>query len=257
MEIFEQIQPYFVVFTAAYTMFLGWMFWKARWSKVPLDDGSEDVSNLYSDLLHNEAVAIERRGWLYRPESLVLKRKSINRIRTEPSEPLEMNGLINIAEGGKLKRTLASFDASISMSNSRGQDVRLLESVLSLDYLVPIDELKYCKEGMLPPVEFEIRKLIMDLIFKTMLFQKLTIADRLFNKAEKSIRSEEMLQTCNRLVDIIRRTPEDRAAFRRVRLEWLGLDGNSGVPGFLKVFDDVLAADEDTKPIQFVAKDQR
>lgn len=247
-SVVEQFAPYFWTASTLFMLYFGWMAWKAKWSKVRLADHKEGlVAGYLQGLPHNEAVAIKRKGWVLRPQWLMLERQSMERsipeiIHDETPQP----GFVHILGGWCRMEGLSEFNSAITMNDDAGQPVRLLSDPLAEEYLTDITQFKFCKDGMLPPVEFEVRALIMQYFFMNALLTKLGQADRIFNKEELDARYESLFQPANRLTKIIGGSAEERAAFVRVRQEWLTEAGGTKVPGFLRVFDRVL---ESTKTV--------
>lgn len=242
-ETLQAIFPFAMTVDLAILLFFVYSFWSARLSRVRFSEQLPGaVESALQSLPHNLKLAYQQRGWVVRPEWLRLCRnvgcESDNETYSKP-------GLVKYANTNRKGfRVHAPFDPELSMKGEDGSEVRFLTNPLATTYLV--EPLTYCLEGMIPPVDLELSALFMEILVRSAHVSELTFGDRIWNRQEKRARDDALLRTADQIVGIINRSELDRAAFKRVLTTWT--DEVHGVPGFLRVFVDVLRSAESTAP---------
>ncbi len=205
---------------------MAWLIWKARFSPVLLSEYEDRFVDAWlRPLMHNQAVTYRKQGRIPRPEWLRLQRETV--IPPDDGE-FDQKGFIRLSNINRksIRKGLAPFNPSLSMTDQYGREIRLLDSLLSTTYL---SDVSYCIEGMLPEIDFEICSRLLELKLRNYLVDTLTFADKLFNYKEAKIRLADLSRDEFELSDIIKRSPQDRAAFKRCLSRREGL----GVPKFL------------------------
>lgn len=233
--LFWSLFPYAMTLAAAYFIFMSWALWRARFSRVLLVDSDAHIEHVLRSLPHNQRVELLRRGWVLRPEWLKLWRESTSAPRVET---YDKPGLMQVTKHRSSLNQMLPFDATLTMKGDDGQEMRFLTDPLSEDYLVIPGE--YCRPGMLPPSELEIRALCWEILLLNTNMMQLTVADQIWNRSECRSHIDGLLKAANELSDAIKMSPEHRAAFLRVYADWRQND--MCVPErFFQSFIDILA----------------
>lgn len=230
----ESFTPYVMTLALEYVIFMGWTLWCARFSRVMLIDSDAHVDHVLRGVSHNQRVDLLRRGWVLRPEWLRLWRESTSAARGETQAT---PGLVQVTRRRSALNQSFPFDPTLTMKNSDGQDIRFLDSALSEDYLVKPGE--FCRPGMLPPCELEIRAMCWEILLLNTNMMQLTVADQIWNRSECRSHIAGLHKAVDELRDAVRRSPEDQAAFFRVLSDWR--DNEMHIPErFFKSFMDIL-----------------
>lgn len=227
--------PFVIALAVPFFAFMSWTLWFARFSKVATSDVDGHIQNILKVLPHNRRVECLRKGWLLRPVWLRLKRESV---LTQHTVSEDKPGLIQVTAARRPQGQLAPFDNTVTMMEADGAEVRFLVDPLSDHYLVMPGE--YCRVGMLPPCELEIRTLCWNILLLNTNAMQLTVADRIWNRPECFAYSDALSKLVDELKAAVQNGPMEKAAFLRVYSHWI--ENGPDIPErYLQGFLDILA----------------